>query len=78
MRRLNIRRIVRGPKPKLRYIEQTGKLEIVASKGGIDWYRHYTAVLEGNLVKLLSWYDNEWGYSSRVVDLIAYLVEKGL
>jgi glyceraldehyde 3-phosphate dehydrogenase len=38
----------------------------------------YTAVLEGNLVKLLSWYDNEWGYSSRVVDLIGYLVEKGL
>jgi glyceraldehyde 3-phosphate dehydrogenase len=38
----------------------------------------YTAVLEGNLVKLLSWYDNEWGYSSRVVDLVAYLVEKGL
>ncbi|MBI3650552.1 MAG: type I glyceraldehyde-3-phosphate dehydrogenase [Acidobacteria bacterium] len=38
----------------------------------------YTAVLEGNLVKLLSWYDNEWGYSSRVVDLIGFLVEKGL
>jgi glyceraldehyde 3-phosphate dehydrogenase len=38
----------------------------------------YTAVLEGNLVKLLSWYDNEWGYSSRVVDLISFLVEKGL
>jgi glyceraldehyde 3-phosphate dehydrogenase len=38
----------------------------------------YTAVLEGNFVKLLSWYDNEWGYSSRVVDLVAYLVEKVL
>jgi glyceraldehyde 3-phosphate dehydrogenase len=32
----------------------------------------------GNLVKVLSWYDNEWGYSSRVVDLIGFLAEKGL
>ena len=38
----------------------------------------YTSVLEGNMVKLLSWYDNEWGYSSRVVDLISYLVKRGL
>ncbi|MEW6128242.1 MAG: type I glyceraldehyde-3-phosphate dehydrogenase [Acidobacteriota bacterium] len=38
----------------------------------------YTAVMEGTMVKLLSWYDNEWGYSSRVVDLMRYLVEKGL
>ena len=28
-----------------------------------------TMVLEGNMVKILSWYDNEWGYSTRVVDL---------
>ena len=32
----------------------------------------------GNLVKVLSWYDNEWGYSSRVVDLIGFLAKKGL
>jgi glyceraldehyde 3-phosphate dehydrogenase len=32
----------------------------------------------GNSVKVLSWYDNEWGYSNRVVDLISFLVEKGL
>jgi glyceraldehyde 3-phosphate dehydrogenase len=38
----------------------------------------YTSVLEGNMVKLLSWYDNEWGYSSRVVDLIRFLVKRGL
>ena len=38
----------------------------------------YTSVIEGNMVKLLSWYDNEWGYSCRVVDLIRYLVEQGL
>jgi len=32
----------------------------------------------GNLVKVLSWYDNEWGYSNRVVDLIGFLEKKGL
>jgi glyceraldehyde 3-phosphate dehydrogenase len=37
-----------------------------------------TKVLGGNLVKVVSWYDNEWGYSCRVVDLIAFLVSKGL
>ncbi len=31
-----------------------------------------TKVLDGNFVKVLSWYDNEWGYSSRVVDLLHY------
>jgi glyceraldehyde 3-phosphate dehydrogenase len=37
-----------------------------------------TKVLGGNLAKVVSWYDNEWGYSCRVVDLIAFLVKKGL
>ena len=38
----------------------------------------YTSVIEGNMVKLLSWYDNEWGYSCRVGDLIKYVAEQGL
>lgn len=37
-----------------------------------------TMVLGGNMAKILSWYDNEWGYSSRVADLIDYMVKKGL
>jgi len=37
-----------------------------------------TKVLDGNMLKVISWYDNEWGYSCRVVDLIAFLVKKGL
>jgi glyceraldehyde 3-phosphate dehydrogenase (phosphorylating) len=37
-----------------------------------------TKVLDGNLLKVISWYDNEWGYSCRVVDLVAFLTEKGL
>jgi glyceraldehyde 3-phosphate dehydrogenase len=38
----------------------------------------YTKVIGGTLVKVLSWYDNEWGYSCRVRDLIKYIAEKGL
>src|SRR5271166_1766940 len=37
-----------------------------------------TKVLDGDLVHVISWYDNEWGYSMRVVDLIDFLVKKGL
>ena len=37
-----------------------------------------TKVLDGNLVKVVAWYDNEWGYSKRVVDLIEFLAKKGL
>jgi glyceraldehyde 3-phosphate dehydrogenase len=38
----------------------------------------YTKVMDGNFVKVLSWYDNEWGYSSRCVDLLTYMATKGL
>ena len=37
-----------------------------------------TKVLDGNLLKVVSWYDNEWGYSCRVVDLVEFLTKKGL
>ncbi len=37
-----------------------------------------TRVVAGNCVKVISWYDNEWGYSCRVRDLIHYLGQKGL
>ena len=35
-----------------------------------------TKVIDGNMVKVLSWYDNEWGYSSRVVDLAEYIISR--
>ena len=38
----------------------------------------YTRVMDGDFIKVLSWYDNEWGYSSRCVDLVTFLAEKGL
>ncbi len=38
----------------------------------------YTSVMDGDFVKVLAWYDNEWGYSSRCVDLLGFLQKKGL
>jgi len=38
----------------------------------------FCQVLEGNLAKVMSWYDNEWAYSVRVADLAQYMFEKGL
>ncbi|PCK69639.1 glyceraldehyde-3-phosphate dehydrogenase-like protein [Paenibacillus larvae subsp. larvae B-3650] len=37
-----------------------------------------TMVVGDNLLKVVSWYDNEWGYSNRVVDLVNYIASKGL
>jgi glyceraldehyde 3-phosphate dehydrogenase len=37
-----------------------------------------TMVMEGNMVKVISWYDNESGYSNRVVDLVDYIASQGL
>jgi len=36
-----------------------------------------TMVIDGRHVKVLSWYDNEWGYSCRVVDLVRFMAQKG-
>jgi glyceraldehyde 3-phosphate dehydrogenase (phosphorylating) len=38
----------------------------------------YTKVIGGRMLKVLSWYDNEWGYSCRVRDLVKYIAGKGL
>ena len=35
-------------------------------------------VIGGNLVKVIAWYDNEWGYACRVADLCDFLGDKGL
>jgi glyceraldehyde 3-phosphate dehydrogenase (phosphorylating) len=38
----------------------------------------YTSVMDGDFVKVLAWYDNEWGYSNRCVDLLKLMTSKGL
>jgi len=38
----------------------------------------FTQVLQGNMAKVVAWYDNEWGYSCRVADLANYISQKGL
>ena len=35
-----------------------------------------TSVMNDHMVKIISWYDNEWGYSCRVVDLAAYVGQR--
>jgi len=37
-----------------------------------------TMVMDDSMVKVLAWYDNEWGYSCRIADLVAYIAGKGL
>ncbi|SFG62544.1 glyceraldehyde 3-phosphate dehydrogenase [Desulfotomaculum arcticum] len=37
-----------------------------------------TMVMDDDMVKILSWYDNEWGYSNRVVDLVEYIAKRGI
>jgi len=37
-----------------------------------------TMVLAGNMIKVLAWYDNEWGYSCRLADLVIFILSKGL
>ncbi|MDI3280878.1 MAG: type I glyceraldehyde-3-phosphate dehydrogenase, partial [Bacillota bacterium] len=37
-----------------------------------------TMVVDGTLVKVVAWYDNEWGYSNRCIDLAVYLASRGL
>ena len=38
----------------------------------------YTKVMDGDFLKVLAWYDNEWGYSNRCVDLLRLIVKKGI
>tara|TARA_Y100000590_G_scaffold100302_1_gene114018 strand:+ start:820 stop:1821 length:1002 start_codon:yes stop_codon:yes gene_type:complete len=49
--------------------------DIIGNKHSSIFDAPFTRVVQGNYVKTLNWYDNEWGYSNRVVDLIGVLTE---
>ncbi len=75
--------LCRGAKRKLKGIMacEEGKLVSSDFKGNpyssiIDL--EFTQVLGGTMAKVVAWYDNEWGYSCRVVDLAAFMAKKGL
>jgi glyceraldehyde 3-phosphate dehydrogenase len=50
--------------------------DVVGNPASSVFDSQLTSVMEGNFVKVLSWYDNEWGYSNRVVDLIGKMFPK--
>lgn len=47
--------------------------DIIGDPHSVVFDPHYTKVVGGSMVKVFGWYDNEWGYSARVVDLAAKL-----
>ncbi|WP_462136961.1 type I glyceraldehyde-3-phosphate dehydrogenase [Candidatus Mycalebacterium sp.] len=51
--------------------------DLVGSTESAVFDPYLTSVTDGNLVKVIAWYDNEYGYSSRVADLVALIAERG-
>jgi len=65
-------------KATLRYAtEALVSSDIVGDPHSSIFDSEYTSVIGGNMLKTLSWYDNEWGYSNRVVDLLERMYELG-
>ena len=52
--------------------------DLVGSPYSAVFDPYLTSVTDGNLVKVIAWYDNEYGYSSRVVDLVSLMSERGI
>jgi glyceraldehyde 3-phosphate dehydrogenase len=52
--------------------------DIVGNPASVILDSDLTSVIDGNFVKVLGWYDNEWGYSNRTAELIKLLADKGL
>jgi glyceraldehyde-3-phosphate dehydrogenase type I len=65
-----------GPlKGILRYVDEPlVSSDFIGTSESSHFDSNYTSVI-GNMVKVLAWYDNEWGYASRVVDLIKYALK---
>ena len=64
--------------PYMDYVEDPIVLtDIVACPASAVFVPDQTKVI-GNLIKVLAWYDNEWGYSNRTADLMKYMADKGI
>ncbi len=74
-----MRKAAEGPmKGILQYSEEDlVSSDIVHNPHSSVYDSKMSAVMDGNLVKVLSWYDNEWAFSKRVVDLIHYIQARG-
>lgn len=60
----------------LRYVDEPlVSTDFIGDNHSSMFDAEFTKVIDGNLVKTLAWYDNEWGYSMRVVDLINYITK---
>lgn len=60
----------------LNNFEPLVSLDFIKSKYSAIIDHRWTDVIDGNLLKLILWYDNEWGYSTRVVDQVIYITEQ--
>jgi glyceraldehyde 3-phosphate dehydrogenase len=58
--------------------EELVSSDCVGSTGSAIFDAPSTMVMDGEMVKVLAWYDNEWGYSCRLADLAKYIADKGL
>ena len=59
----------------LRYVEDPiVSTDIIKNPASSILDSQLTAVMDGTMVKLVAWYDNEWGYSNRVVDVVQKLL----
>ncbi len=66
--------------PLSRYIgiahDPVVSVDLVGDEHSVIFDPELTQVVDGNFVKVFGWYDNEWGYSARVVDLLEYIANK--
>ena len=74
----SLRRAAEGPlKGVLQYSEEPlVSSDLIGNEHSSIVDATLTMILEGNMAKILSWYDNEWGYSSRLRDLILYISKR--
>ena len=66
-----------GPlKGYLEYCEdEIVSVDVIGNPASSVFDAKSTMVMDGNFIKVLSWYDNEWGYSNRVIDLIPLMMK---